>query len=138
MYFIILFFFATALNFFATAISNNQIVNQILLISFDGLSSVYFEEFLKENPKSNFQSFINEGLRAEFLKPSFPTSTFPNHYTLVTGLYPESHGIIGNDFFDNVYNEMIALQSNSRALDPKWWNSSDPLWLTAKNQVCNY
>ena len=62
--------------------SSNQLVNQILLISFDGLSSVYFEEFLKEYPKSNFQEFINEGLRAEFLKPSFPTSTFPNHYTL--------------------------------------------------------
>ena len=60
-------------------------ISQTLVISFDGLSAQYFDEFLKQNPKSNFQTLINDGLRADYMQPSFPTSTFPNHYTLVTG-----------------------------------------------------
>lgn len=115
--------------------SLKQIINQVLLISFDGFGCIQLDEFLKENPNSNFQKFINEGIRAEYLKPSFPSATFPNHYTLATGLYPESHGIIGNEVYDSLYDELISLQTNKNGLNPKWWNQTDPLWLTAKYQV---
>ena len=58
--------------------------NPVLLVSFDGLRASHFDEFLKANPTSNFQKFINNGVKAEFMKPSFPSLTFPNHWTLVT------------------------------------------------------
>lgn len=64
----------------------------ILLISFDGLRSDKLEEYLAENPSSNFQRIINSGVKADYMIPSFPSATFPNHWTIVTGLYPESHG----------------------------------------------
>ena len=65
---------------------------KLILVSFDGFRSSSFDQYLKENPSSNFHRIINVGVKAEFMKASFPTSTFPNHWTLVTGLYPESHG----------------------------------------------
>ena len=51
---------------------SNLGVYQLLLISFDGFGGLYLDEFLKENPNSNFQAFINDGIRAEYMKPSFP------------------------------------------------------------------
>lgn len=63
--------------------------------------------------------------------PSFPSVTFPNHYTLVTGLYPESHGIVGNDFWDEAFGEEFTVELGSK--QSKWW-LGEPLWVTAQNQ----
>ena len=61
--------------------------NKVLVISFDGMRSSKFDEFLSDNPNSAFNSeFIKSGVKAEYMIPSFPTLTFPNHYTLVTGI----------------------------------------------------
>jgi predicted AlkP superfamily pyrophosphatase or phosphodiesterase len=65
----------------------------LLLISLDGFRADKFEEFIKENPTSNLRKFAKEGIKADFIKPSFPSLTFANHWTLVTGHYPETHGI---------------------------------------------
>lgn len=51
--------------------------NQILMISFDGLRSTKFEEFLRSNPDCAFNQIINDGVKAEYMIPSFPTLTFP-------------------------------------------------------------
>ena len=107
-------------------------INPVLLISFDGLSSVVFEKFLKENPTSNFGSFISQGVKADYMQPSFPSSTFPNHWTLVTGLYPETHGIVANAVYDPVTNLKTSL---STATDIHLWNKSEPIWLSARKQV---
>ncbi|KAK9371988.1 alkaline-phosphatase-like protein [Lipomyces chichibuensis] len=71
---------------------------------------------------------------APFMYPSFPSVTFPNHYTMVTGLYPSSHGIVSNSFWDpDLQEEFDYHKPNS--LDPKWWKG-EPLWVTAtKNGV---
>ena len=58
----------------------------ILMISFDGMRSSKFEEFLQQNPHSAFNEIINGGIKAEYMIPSFPTLTFPNHYTIATGI----------------------------------------------------
>jgi hypothetical protein len=65
--------------------------------------------------------------------PSFPSVTFPNHFTLVTGLYPESHGVVGNTFWDPEMNEDFYYTDPARSLQPKWWNA-EPLWVTAEKQ----
>jgi predicted AlkP superfamily pyrophosphatase or phosphodiesterase len=54
---------------------------QLLVISFDGLRADRLDEFIKENPNSTFGNLISTGVTADYMKPSFPTSTFPNHYT---------------------------------------------------------
>lgn len=66
--------------------------------------------------------------------PSFPSVTFPNHYTLVTGLHPESHGVVGNTFWDPALNEDFHYTDPTRSMQPKWWADGEPLWVTAEKQ----
>jgi len=66
--------------------------------------------------------------------PSFPSVTFPNHYTLVTGLHPESHGIVGNSFWDATFSEEFFYTDPARSMQPKWWSGGEPLWVTAERQ----
>ena len=63
--------------------------------------------------------------------------TFPNHYTLVTGKNIDKHEIVGNNIYDPLYGvngTKLSLIGGDETKDPKWWNSSDPIWLTAKDQ----
>lgn len=108
----------------------------ILLISLDGLRASSFDRFLVENPHSFLKKqFVNVGIKSKYMKPSFTTLTFPNHYSIVTGLYIESHGIIGNSLYDPDKNEKVNFLGGNNSLETKWWNSAEPIWLTAKNQV---
>ncbi|HEX8637669.1 MAG TPA: alkaline phosphatase family protein, partial [Pyrinomonadaceae bacterium] len=68
----------------------------VILISLDGFRYDYLEKF---NPPT-LNKLAREGVRAKWMIPSFPTKTFPNHYTIATGLYPENHGIIENNIYD--------------------------------------
>ena len=68
------------------------------------------------------------------MKPSFPSVTFPNHYTLVTGLYPESHGVVGNTFWDPHLKAEFHYTDPARSMQPKWWAGGEPLWVTAEKQ----
>jgi len=75
------------------------------------------------------------------MHPSFPSLTFPNHFTLVTGLHPESHGIVGNNFFDpNMSSGEFKGQGRhftyadpEHSMQPEWWQA-EPLWETAELQ----
>lgn len=68
-------------------ISNGVIaVRPLLLISMDGMRADYFDQFLQANPSCNFNRIINNGLKADYMIPAFPSQTFPNHWTLVTGI----------------------------------------------------
>ena len=59
--------------------------NSLLIISLDGMRADKFDEYLQENLNSNFNKIIKTGLKADYMIPSFPSQTFPNHWTLVTG-----------------------------------------------------
>jgi predicted AlkP superfamily pyrophosphatase or phosphodiesterase len=69
-------------------------------------------------------------VRARRLLPAFPSKTFPNHYTLVTGLYPEHHGIISNTMWDDTIGKTFSLSARDVMVDPRWWGG-EPLWVTA-------
>lgn len=101
----------------------------VFLISIDGFRYDYFE---KTNTP-NFDRLIKNGLRAKWLIPQFPTKTFPNHYTIVTGLRPENHGIVANTMFDPEFNESFSLGNTKAVRDAKWWGG-EPLWVTAEKQ----
>lgn len=100
----------------------------LVLISFDGWRWDYIERL----PAPNLRALAARGVRAKALIPSFPVLTFPNHYTIVTGLYPEHHGVVGNTMADPSMPERFSMSAET-AKDPRWWGG-EPLWATAIRQ----
>jgi alkaline phosphatase D len=74
-----------------------------------------------------------EGVKAVALIPSFPSKTFPNHYTIATGLYPDHHGLVNNSFFDQEMNKSYAIVNKEARFNPDFY-SGEPIWITAQNQ----
>lgn len=99
-----------------------------ILISLDGFRA----DFLKRGITPRLNTLVGEGISPVYMMPSFPSVTFPNHYTLVTGLYPESHGVVGNTFWDKGLQEEFYY-TKAEAMNQKWWGG-EPLWVTAENQ----
>uniref|UniRef100_A0A7N0V0X9 Uncharacterized protein n=1 Tax=Kalanchoe fedtschenkoi TaxID=63787 RepID=A0A7N0V0X9_KALFE len=106
--------------------SARRLVNPVvILISSDGFRFGY--QYKTHTP--NIHRLIKNGTVAELgLIPVFPTLTFPNHYSIVTGLYPPYHGIINNYFTDPVSGDKFNMGSH----EPKWW-LGEPLWETVVN-----
>lgn len=100
-----------------------------ILISLDGFRA----DYLNRGLTPRLQAFIKEGVSPLYMLPSFPSVTFPNHYTIATGLYPESHGVVGNSFWDPTLEEEFYYTDPARSLDPKWW-LGEPFWVTAQKQ----
>ncbi|KAI0509652.1 alkaline-phosphatase-like protein [Xylaria bambusicola] len=100
-----------------------------LIISLDGFRA----DFLTRGLTPRLNAFIKEGVSPLYMTPSFPSVTFPNHYTLATGLYPESHGVVGNTFWDPALQAEFYYTDPDRSLDPKWWGG-EPFWVTAELQ----
>lgn len=99
-----------------------------ILISLDGFRWDYTEWY--DTPFLN--SMAERGASGE-LVPSFPSKTFPNHYTLVTGLRPEHHGIIANSFLNRKTGARFSLGNPKTKFDPQYYKG-EPLWLTAQRQ----
>ncbi|OJD10102.1 hypothetical protein AJ78_08749 [Emergomyces pasteurianus Ep9510] len=100
-----------------------------ILISLDGFRA----DFLNRGLTPTLNSFIANGISPAYMLPSFPSVTFPNHFTLVTGLHPESHGIVGNTFWDPALKQEFYYTDPARSMQPKWW-TAEPLWVTAEKQ----
>ena len=98
----------------------------VILISIDGMRNDYLE--LYKPPTLN--RLAAEGVRAKWMQPAYPTKTFPNHYTIATGLYPDNHGLIENNMYDAERNKVFSLSDRSAVQDPAWW-SGEPIWVTA-------
>ncbi|KAF2769531.1 Phosphodiest-domain-containing protein [Teratosphaeria nubilosa] len=98
-----------------------------VLISLDGFRA----DFVFRNLTPTLQSLARSGISPKYMLPSFPSLTFPNHYTLVTGMHPESHGIVGNTFWDPVTQQQFHHTVPSQSMRPEWWNA-EPLWVTAE------
>lgn len=79
----------------------------VVLISVDGLAHYYFDDPKAEMP--TIRRLAAEGVRAERMKCSMPTVTWPNHTTLVTGTHPAKHGVIGNNYFDRTKGAVVPL-----------------------------
>jgi len=101
-----------------------------ILISLDGFRA----DFLQRELTPSLSAFVESGVSPSYMLPSFPSVTFPNHYTLVTGLYPESHGIVGNQFWDPEVEQEFFYTNTSSSMHAKWWSKAEPLWVTAEKQ----
>ena len=86
----------------------------VILISFDGFRADYLDRF----DLPNFQRALRKGVRARTMTPVFPSLTFPNHYSLVTGLHPERHGIVANIFYDPARRQTVL--AVGRGCGPGW------------------
>ncbi len=99
----------------------------LLLISIDGWRSDYHTK----SPVRNLRGLMDLGVRAEGLIASFPTKTFPNHYTLVTGLYPGHHGVVGNAMRDPRSRRLFTMSKREEVSDPMWWGG-EPIWVAVQ------
>jgi predicted AlkP superfamily pyrophosphatase or phosphodiesterase len=97
----------------------------VILISFDG----WRWDYMARTRVPNLEELALRGVRAEALIPVFPTKTFPNHYTIVTGLYPENHGIVSNVISDPKYPRRFTMSAPT-AKESRWWGG-EPVWVTA-------
>ncbi|XP_051951428.1 ectonucleotide pyrophosphatase/phosphodiesterase family member 1-like [Xyrauchen texanus] len=99
----------------------------LLLLSLDGFRAGYMKAY------SNMLPVINKlrkcGTSTPYMRPAYPTKTFPNHYTIVTGLYPESHGIVDNKMYDVTRNASFSLRVEEKFNSA--WYQGEPVWLTA-------
>lgn len=100
----------------------------LILVSFDGCRYDY--PSLANTPA--LDEIERNGMKAEGLKTSFPSKTFPNHLSIVTGLYPENHGIIANRIYDDVADEYYTLRNG--AVKQSKWYQGEPIWITAEKQ----
>jgi predicted AlkP superfamily pyrophosphatase or phosphodiesterase len=100
----------------------------VVLVSLDA----FRWDYLDRPFAVNLRRLAARGVRAERLVPSFPTLTFPNHYTLVTGQYPEHNGIISNTMRDDALGSFRI--SDSIAIHTEKWWTGEPIWTTAERQ----
>jgi len=103
----------------------------LLLISLDGFRWDYCALHPAETP--NLRALARAGTTAEGLIPVYPTNTFPNHYSIATGLRPVHHGIINNDFFDADRGAFFAYRNPAAVAAAHWWGG-EPIWTTAGRQ----
>lgn len=101
----------------------------LILLSIDGFRADYLDRGLTPT----LAMLAKTGVRAKAMRPSFPTLTFPNHYTLVTGLRPDHHGIVDNDMWDESIGQKFTMSAKTGG-DARWWEGAKPLWVTAAEQ----
>ena len=99
----------------------------VILISLDGFRYDYLDKYKPET----LNRLARSGVRAKWMIPVFPTKTFPNHYTIVTGLYPANHGIVENNVY--AFGEIFRIDDRKQASDTRWWGG-EPIWATAQKQ----
>lgn len=99
----------------------------LILVSIDG----YRIDYLARGQSPTLASLAAGGVQAKWMQPAFPSMTFPNHYTLVTGLYPDQHGIINNTMRDPRLG-VFSLGLRDAVQDGRWWNEAEPLWVTVR------
>ncbi len=104
------------------------VLPRVVLISFDGFRADYVDR-----PAAvHLRRLAARGVRADRMIPAFPSKTFPTHYTLVTGLTPEHHGIVANVMRDPELG--LFRSSDTLAIwEPRWW-SGEPIWVTVETQ----
>lgn len=100
----------------------------VVLVSLDGFRWDYNKYF--DTP--NLDELAKNGVKAKSMKPSYPTKTFPNHYSIVTGLYPDHHGIVNNSFYDPATKKKFSLGSSAKT-DASFYGGN-PIWNVAEEQ----
>ncbi|PHS18935.1 MAG: alkaline phosphatase family protein [Kangiella sp.] len=105
--------------------SVNKEATPLILISIDGFRYDYIEKY----KPPTLLSLIENGIHAEKMNPIYPSKTFPNHISIVTGMYPSNHGIVHNKFYDRSLNDEYRM---GKAFDNPLWMQGTPIWIHAE------
>ncbi|GAF03456.1 phosphonoacetate hydrolase [Saccharicrinis fermentans DSM 9555 = JCM 21142] len=108
---------------------SHQAQPYVVVLSLDGFRWDYTQDI--ETP--NFDRMAQIGTKAISLQPSFPSKTFPNHYTIATGLYPGHHGLVNNSFYDKKIDITYKISDRS-TVENKAFYGGEPIWNTAEKQ----
>ncbi|HSG47925.1 MAG TPA: ectonucleotide pyrophosphatase/phosphodiesterase, partial [Longimicrobiales bacterium] len=101
----------------------------VVLLSMDGFRWDYQDL----HPTPNLDRIAAAGVRADGLVPVFPVKTFPNHYSMATGMYADAHGLVGNDFCEPAFDACYSLGNRAEVENPRWYRG-EPIWVTAETQ----
>jgi predicted AlkP superfamily pyrophosphatase or phosphodiesterase len=112
----------------ASAVEAQQ--RPVILIGIDGFRA----DYLDRGVTPTLSGLAAEGVRADGgMKPSFPSVTFPNFYTLVTGLHPDNHGLVYNTMRDpGLPGRTFTLRNRAEVMDRVWYDDGEPIWVTAE------
>ena len=112
---------------FSTSAFSQGKEQYVILISLDGYRYDYTERFQPEN----ITKFINSGTAAESMFPSFPSKTFPNHYSIATGMKPENHGLVNNSFYEPE-KDLVYSMGKREIVEDGYWYGGTPIWVLAE------
>lgn len=115
--------------FFFTIIGLASSKPYVILVSYDG----FRWDYLNKGISPNLNKIREDGVSALSLRPSFPSKTFPNHFSIITGMYPAHHGIITNNFADP-FNNSYYRMSDTNAVRNSRWYLGEAFWETAERQ----
>jgi len=101
----------------------------VIYISADGFRHDYAVKYQAKN----LLALGEKGVKAVAMKPSYPSVTFSNHYTLATGMYPSHHGIVNNSFYDPK-KQQVYVKTDPSAIKDSTWYGGVPIWVLAEQQ----
>lgn len=101
----------------------------VILISADGYRHDYTDKF----DATHLKHLRKQGVQAKSMIPSYPSVTFPNHYTIATGLYPAHHGLVYNSFYSRDKKDTYNMNTRKTVEEPSWYGGT-PLWVLAEQQ----
>ncbi|KAM3939274.1 glycerophosphocholine cholinephosphodiesterase ENPP6 [Leptodactylus fuscus] len=110
--------------------------NKLLVFLIDGLRWDYIsEKELEVLP--GFKKFVQSGVVVDYMTPDFPSLSYPNYYTLMTGRHTEVHQMTGNYMWDPKTNKSFDIGANNDSFLPMWWDGSEPIWVTMVKEKRN-
>jgi predicted AlkP superfamily pyrophosphatase or phosphodiesterase len=109
------------------ACTTEDVPRPVILVGIDAFGW----DFLGRADTPNLDAIVDRGVRAEWMVPTFPTKTFPNHYSIATGLHPDRHGIVANNMLDPDIAERFSLGNRHAVENGRWWQG-EPIWVTVE------
>ena len=122
-----IFIFTIIISFSSLIYAGND--QYVLLISMDGFRA----DYLEKTHTPNFDKMSKNGIRSDGLIPVFISKTFPNHYSIATGMYAENHGLIANSFFASDLGEYYSIRDR-KSVEKADFYGGEPIWVTAEKQ----
>ncbi|GAB6027623.1 Ectonucleotide pyrophosphatase/phosphodiesterase member 6 [Chamberlinius hualienensis] len=105
--------------------------DKLLVILLDG----FRWDYATKHQMTSFAKIRKTGVHAEYMYPVFPSMSFPNYYSLATGLYVESHGMVMNYIYDPEHKQTFRMLVHPNSTQPFWWEEAEPVWITATKRA---
>lgn len=104
--------------------------SKLIVILMDGFRWDYFDHV----DMPGFAKMAKDGVKVDYLQPEYPSLSYPNYYSVMTGLHCESHGMVGNYMYDVNQNKSFLIGANPDQSLPLWWDDAEPVWVTAEKR----